>query len=419
MFIHNKKLLILSIILLLIGGGVYFFKKNIGSVSIPSENDVLGNVDTSNLKSLSYLKVPDGFGISIFAKDVPDARTMLLTGKGVLVTETKQGKIILLEDTDNDGVADSRRTIIDNLDKPHGLATWGEGGQNYLYVAERNKLSRYNFDNLTDKDVAYNGQKLIDLPSSVTDRHFSRSLMWLPSNEPDGYSNTLLISVGSSCNVCYEENQKQGTVLSYNIVTKKLDTYATGLRNAVFMTPHPVTGKIWATEMGRDGLGDNTPPDEINIIEKGKNYGWPLCYGKNIHDTDFDIRVYVSETAKFRQPCTEPFEIPSYIDLQAHSAPLGLDFISEEGWPEEYWYNALVAYHGSWNRSVPTGYKIVRIKLDSKGKYLGTEDFITGWLDKNGKKIGRPVDIKLSPGGTGYISDDEAGVIYRLYKIQE
>ena len=110
----------------------------------------------------------------------------------------------------------------------------------------------------------------------------------------------------------------------------------------------------------------------------------------------------------------EPFETPSFIDLQAHSAPLGLAFIPEEGWDEEYWYNLLVAYHGSWNRTVPTGYKIVRIKMNAKGEYLGTEDFITGWLTKNGEKIGRPVDIKVFSGGVAYISDDDAGMIYRL-----
>ena len=109
----------------------------------------------------------------------------------------------------------------------------------------------------------------------------------------------------------------------------------------------------------------------------------------------------------------EPFETPSFVDLQAHSAPLGLAFFPEEGWPEEYWYNLLVAYHGSWNRTVPTGYKIVRIKLDSKGKYLGQEDFLTGFMSE-GKVYGRPVDIIIHPGGTIFISDDKAGVIYRV-----
>jgi glucose/arabinose dehydrogenase len=337
---------------------------------------------------------------------------MLSTGSGVLVSQTSEGKVTLVEDKDGDGVAESKRVILDKLNKPHGLATWGEGGQNYLYVVEKDKLSRYNFDNKSNEDKAYNGKKLIDLPSSPTDNHFTRSLAWLPSNEPDGYSNTLLISIGSSCNVCVDKNN-YASILSFNIVTNKLETYATGLRNAVFMATSPVDGKIWATEMGRDGLGDNTPPDEINIIEKDKNYGWPICYGKNIHDTNFDKNTYI------RNPCMEPFETPSHVDLQAHSAPLGLAFVPEEGWPEEYWYNLLVSYHGSWDRSEPTGYKVTRIKLDSKGKYLGTEDFITGWLGKDSKKNGRPAGIAVFPGGSAYISDDEAGVIYRLYRTKE
>jgi len=166
--------------------------------------------------------------------------------------------------------------------------------------------------------------------------------------------------------------------------------------------------------MGRDNIGDDLPPDEINIIENlstssGQNsipnFGWPICYGKNIHDSDFDKNVYI------RDPCAD--KIPSHIDLQAHSAPLGLAFVPEEGWLQDYWHNLFVAYHGSWNRSEPTGYKVVRIKLDSKGNYLGIEDFITGWLTKDGA-LGRPVDILVQPGGIMYITDDKAGVIYKV-----
>ena len=194
--------------------------------------------------------------------------------------------------------------------------------------------------------------------------------------------------------------------------------YARGLRNAVFFTWSYVDGRMWATEMGRDYLGDYLPPDEINIISlstpkvSGRNsipnFGWPTCYGKNIHDTDFDKNTYI------RNPCMEPFEAPSYIDLPAHSAPLGLAFVPEEGWPQEYWYNLFVSYHGSWNRTVPDGYKVVRMKLDAKGNYLGVEDFITGWLTPDNQALGRPVDILVQPGGMMYISDDKAGVIYRV-----
>ena len=186
------------------------------------------------------------------------------------------------------------------------------------------------------------------------------------------------------------------------------EEFARGLRNAVFFTWSYVDARMWATEMGRDWLGDELPPDEINIIEKGKDYGWPHCYGKNIHDVDFDKNVVYK-----RKPCMEPFETPSYIDIPAHSAPLGLAFVPEEGWPKEYWYDLIVAYHGSWNRNEPTGYKVVRLKLDEDGNFEGVEDFITGWLRPDGA-LGRPVDILLEPGGVMYISDDKAGVIYRV-----
>jgi glucose/arabinose dehydrogenase len=187
---------------------------------------------------------------------------------------------------------------------------------------------------------------------------------------------------------------------------------AKGLRNSVFFTWNNQDGKIWAADMGRDLLGDNIPPDEINIIDPAAtstaDYGWPVCYGKNIHDTQFDKNTYI------RNPCLEPFEKPSHIDLQAHSAPLGLAFVSSTyGWPQDYTGNLLVAFHGSWNRSIPTGYKVVRLILDKNGGFVRQDDFITGWLEGN-KAIGRPVGLTYDKNGRLYISDDKTGIIYRV-----
>jgi len=184
---------------------------------------------------------------------------------------------------------------------------------------------------------------------------------------------------------------------------------ASGLRNAVFMATNPIGGEIWVTEMGRDNLGDDLPPDEINIIEEGKNYGWPYFYGKNIKDQKHGLA----------EPPVDWITEPSYIDLPAHSAPLGLAFVPEGppagGWPEEYWNNLIVALHGSWNRTEPTGYKLVRIKLNQRGEFEGMEDFISGWLAKDGKTaLGRPVDVIFQSNGMLYISDDKAGVIYKV-----
>ncbi|MEK7569817.1 MAG: PQQ-dependent sugar dehydrogenase [Patescibacteria group bacterium] len=358
----------------------------------------------------TILKLLPSFTASLYAKDLGNPRVMLWGPDGkMLVSVPNQGKVIALSDTDGDGFAETHEVVAGNLNKPHGLAE--RDGR--LYIAETDQVAEYDYVD----GKAVNKKKLFDLPGGGN--HFSRTIMFMPyPNE-----NKMLVSIGSSCNVCNESDERRAKILEYDFSTGKLAEFARGLRNSVFMAIHPVSGAIWATEMGRDNLGDDIPPDEINIISPSTgsgqssvpNFGWPICYGKNIHDAEFDRSTYI------RNPCMEPFEIPSYIDLQAHSAPLGLAFFPEEGWPEEYWYNLLVAYHGSWNRSVPTGYKIVRIKLNAKGEYLGTdstsspqaEDFITGWIS-GGKVYGRPVDIFIQPGGTIYISDDKAGVIYRV-----
>jgi len=351
------------------------------------------------------VSLKDGTIVSIYAKDLGDPRVLIFAPNGSLfVSVPSQGKIIALIDDNSDGVAEENRVIAENLNNPHGFAFKcdmpNENEEKCkMYVAETDKVSEFDFDKL--KQIASNKKKIVDLPSDG--RHITRTIMFMPY--PD--ENKLLISVGSSCDVCVETEDRRAKILVYDIMEKELTDFATGLRNSVFMNIHPVNGKIWATEMGRDFLGDDIPPDEINIIEEGKKYGWPNCYGKNIYDADFDKNAYI------RNPCKEPFETPSYIDIPAHSAPQGLTFIPEEGWPEDMRYNLLVAYHGSWNRSIPTGYKIARYKLDADGKYMGEEDFMTGWLTDKGA-IGRPVDILALPGGVLYISDDIAGVVYRV-----
>lgn len=356
------------------------------------------------------LSLPPGFSISIFAKGLGGPRVIVhAPDGGLLVSIPSEGKVVRVHDTDGDSIAESITTVASGLDRPHGLA-WKCGDAGWpctLYIAETDKVATYDYRD----GKAVNKKKIIDLPGGGG--HFTRTIMFLPYPDHE----KLLISVGSSCNVCNESDWRRAKVLVANADGSDLKEYVRGLRNAVFMAIHPVTGKVWATEMGRDLIGDNIPPDEINILEKGENYGWPVCFGKNVHDTFFDKNTYI------RNPCMEPFETGSYIDLQAHSAPLGLAFFPEEGWPQEYWHNLLVAYHGSWNRSEPTGYKIMRFKLDAQGNYVGEENFISGWLVKDGLPsealakegaLGRPVDILIQPGGIMYISDDKAGVIYRV-----
>ncbi len=370
------------------------------------------------------LHLPSGFSISIFAKDLGAPRVMKFDAWGdLLVSIPSKGMVVALKDANGDGVADETITVAEGLRRPHGLETRcdppyvGKPQECTLYIAEENQVASYDLDRVTLS--ARLKEKLADLPTGGN--HTTRTLLFSPED-----SNTLLVSIGSSCNVCNEKDPRRAAIYALNLTTKEFKPYAKGLRNAVFMAVNPVTKKVWATEMGRDLLGDDLPPDEINIIEspstssspEGRdssragqnlipNFGWPVCYGKNVHDTAFDKKTYI------RNPCMEPFEIPSSIDIPAHSAPLGIAFIGQDPlWYKESWNSVLVAYHGSWNRSVPTGYKVVRMKFDDQGNYLGVEDFITGWLTPKGA-LGRPVDLLVDKDSL-YISDDKAGVIYRM-----
>jgi glucose/arabinose dehydrogenase len=364
---------------------------------------------------VSFLKVPEGFVATYYAKNIPGARVIeWAPNGGLVVSQTKEGKISLVRDADNNGTAETVTPIIENLDSPHGITFDCQEDPCSLYVATQSKLLRYTYGK--DNTVS-NKTELLTFPASATDRHKTRTIMFLPVP----YENTLLISVGSSCNVCNETDAMRGKIIAYNTKTKEVTDFAKGLRNSVFMTLNPVNGIVFATEMGRDGLGDDLPPDEVNMIEPARvfqqkaalNFGWPICYGKNIHDAVFDKNTYI------RNPCMDGFEMPAWTELPAHSAPLGLSFIPEEGWPEEWWFDLVVAYHGSWNRSVPTGYKLVKMSIDGRANPSEPEDFITGWLTPDGKKLGRPVDVKILPGGSIYISDDQAGVIYKVQKLTE
>lgn len=362
----------------------------------------VGSPPASPEEAVAGLMTDPEFSLSIFAEGLINPRVMIFDPSGVLITSiTSAGKVVALPDEDKDGRADAPIIVADGLNRPHGLSFHCPEDKCSLYIAETDGISVYDYD--PESFRASNKKKIIDLPTG--ENHFTRTILIAPLEGRD----RLFISIGSSCNVCRESDPRRAKVLYADLDGGNLKEFSSGLRNAVFMTLRPGTDEIWVTEMGRDLIGDDIPPDEINILKLGGNYGWPVCYGKNIHDTNFDKNIYV------RNPCMDPFETPSHIDIQAHSAPLGLAFSpADANWEEEYRNNLFVALHGSWNRTMPTGYKVVRYKLDEDGVPIGeARDFITGWL-KDGASSGRPADIVFDESGNMFISDDKAGAIYRV-----
>ncbi len=376
----------------IVAGVVYFRTSHGPGVRVPLGSEG-GNGDGN---SEIPLMLPKGFSVSLFADGLPNVRVMARDSLGNMwVSQTKEGIVALLEV--QDGKVVNELPVFRNLRKPHGLA-FDPKDPFLLYIAEEHRISKVRVYSEGEPE------KIADLPSGGG--HFTRTIEFGPDD-------ALYVSIGSSCDVCDESDPRRAKILRMNRDGGNMEVYASGLRNAVFFAWNPLDGKMWATEMGRDFLGDELPPEEINIIEEGKDYGWPVCYGKNIHDTEFDKKTYV------RDPCAEPFKAPSYIDMPAHSAPLGLAFVKNEGWPQEYLHDLIVAYHGSWNRTQPTGYKLVRIPLNAEGKQDGPiQDFATGWMKdaQLGEQAvwGRPVAIMIEPGGVMYVSDDKAGAIYTI-----
>lgn len=383
------KFVLIALILIVIGIAYFRVGPKVGNQ--PSPSSPTPQVNHVNETDLT---IKSDYSIKVFAKGITGARDLQFSPGGtLLVSSTTVGEVYALPDKNKDEKSNQTKTILTGLNRPHGLVFYGTK----LYVAEETKVSRYAWDE--QKLEAKFEKKLFDLPKG--DRHFTRSIVF-------DQNGNMYVSIGSTCDVCTESNPLYASILISDSEGKTPKIYAKGLRNSVFMAQNSTSGEIWATEMGRDYLGDNLPPDEINIIKDGKDYGWPLCYGNQVHDTDFDKKAYIQI---FPQPpcaATEPpvFQIP------AHSAPLGLTFIKSDLFPKDWQGDLLVAYHGSTNSTTPKGYKVVHIKMQN-GKPTTEEDFITGFI--KGKDVSaRPVDVAFSPSGSLFISDDKSGNIYKV-----
>lgn len=334
------------------------------------------------------IKLPPGFKIDVYA-EVPGARSMAMSESGVLFAGTRgEGKVYAILDTNKDKKADKIITIAEGLDTPNGVAL--HDGD--LYVAEVSRVLKFpDIENRLDNPPS---------PVVINDSFpASRSHGWkFIKFGPDG---KLYVPVGAPCNICKSDDERFASIMRMNSDGSGLEVYAHGIRNTVGFDWSPADGALWFTDNGRDLLGDNVPPDELNRApEKGMNFGYPYMHGKDIRDPEFGKGVDLS---KFTKPVQE---------LGAHVAALGMEFYTGNMFPEKFKNSIFIAEHGSWNRSKKIGYRVMFIKLNGN-EPVSEEPFAEGWL-QNESVSGRPVDVEEMSDGSLLVSDDYAGMIYRI-----
>ncbi|MFQ5931866.1 MAG: PQQ-dependent sugar dehydrogenase [Nitrospiraceae bacterium] len=338
---------------------------------------------------LDKIILPKGFTIRVYTNDVRGARSMTLSPNGTLFVGTRAaGKVYAVLDRDGDNKADKVITIARGLNSPNGVA-FRDGA---LYVAEINRVLRY--DNIE--------ARLTDPPPPVVvndtfprDAHHGWKFIRFG---PDG---RLYVPVGAPCNICKQRDKRYASITRMKPDGTGREVFAHGVRNTVGFDWHPQTKELWFTDNGRDWMGDNLPPDELNHApQKGLHFGFPYCHGRNVADPEFG-----------RQRRCHEF-IPPAMELGPHVASLGMRFYTGTMFPDKYRNQILIAEHGSWNRSTPIGYRITLVQLD-KGRAVTYEVFAQGWLQGR-TAWGRPVDVQVMPDGALLVSDDFAGAIYRI-----
>jgi glucose/arabinose dehydrogenase len=374
-----KGWLILGVVLVII---VAFVLTNIPLILPPGGNN------TGSLP-LSTIRLPPGFHVAVYSGEVPGARSLALSPDGTLFVGTMtEGRVYALPN--RPGSYDHPTgvfTIAEGLNEPNGVA-FRNGS---LYVAEIYRIIRYD-------DIEAN---LSSPPEPVVVK-----AGYPPGGEhgwkfiafgPDG---KLYVPIASPCNICTPPDPLDQTITRMNPDGTGLEVYAEGIRNSVGFDWDPNTGILWFTDNGRDFLGEDIPPDELNRApEPGMNFGFPYCYDDNVTDPEFPGHSCAGY-------------VPPAVELQAHVAPLGMRFYTGTMFPSEYRDQIFIAEHGSWNRVVPIGYRVALVRLEN-GTPVGTEVFADGWLQGTGA-WGRPVDLQVMPDGSLLVSDDRAGAIYRI-----
>ncbi len=393
--VKQLSLSLLALIALIVGAGAVYLHFHPIPVANPKMllNVALGSGVPSPSAAVvaQRLRAPAGFNVTEYASDLRAVRMLRFTAAGdLLVSRPRAGEIDLLErDSKNPRRPASRRVLLSGLSKPHGL----DIADGWLYVGETDAIGRVRFDEAT-------GQLRGDYQRIVTGltgngNHWTKTVRV----GPDGY---LYVTQGSTCNVCEETDKRRATMMRFHLDGSGGEIYASGLRNSVGMDWAPWDQQLYATDNGRDLLGDDFPPCELNRIVQGGFYGWPYINGFGVLDPDMGkgkealLRTAISPAFGFR----------------AHNAPLGIHFLRHAKVPPGYEHTALVALHGSWNRSTLDGYKVVALHWRADGAIEQT-DFLTGF-EQHGDVIGRPVDVAEGPDGAIYVSDDYAGAIYRV-----
>lgn len=343
---------------------------------------------------LSQLRLPAGFKIAIYARDLGEARMLAVSEQGdVFVTIRDQGKVLRLRDTDKDGTVDEKKVVAE-LEGVHGI-NLHEGK---VYLATVKEL--YETQLLPDGALSEPNLILDDLPDGG--QHPNRTLAFGPDNK-------LYISIGSSCNACKETNKEHATIVQMNANGSARKVFAEGLRNTMGFGWHPQTAEMWGMDHGIDWLGDHEQKEELNKLKEGRHYGWPYIYGYGeFNPADQPEGLSYEEFA-------EKTALPELLYPQAHAAALGMLFYTGEQFPEAYRGDAFIALHGSWNRSEPVGYKVVRLRFSGQGQPQQFEDFLSGFLIEEGRAhFGRPVGLALYTDGSLLLTDDSNGVVYRI-----
>lgn len=361
---------------------------NVSKISSPVE--AVSSKDLSKKYELNKIKLPPGFSISVYA-EVENARSMCISPGGTLyVGNRDKDNVYAVVDNNKDGVADKVYKIVSGLNTPNGVA-FKDGS---LYVASISTI--YRLDNI-EANLSKPPKPVVVYDKYPKDTHHGWKFI---AFGPDG---KLYVPVGAPCNICENKNPVYASITSINADGTGMEVYASGVRNSVGFTWHPVTKQLYFTDNGRDMLGDNMPEDELNLApKKGMHFGYPYCHQGTILDPEFGKGKKCSDY-------TAPVET-----LGPHTASLGLRFYTGSKFPAKYKNALFIAQHGSWNRSTPLGYRVMVSTMDANGKLAKAVPFAEGWLQTDGTVTGRPVDVQLMPDGSMLVSDDYKGVIYRI-----